>query len=149
MAAPSAHASGQVLRPSPCRFLTRDVRCGGMRHHVMHRRARARVCRSVSYHNCRPGLHATLFINRPKDVSGCSAAPDEFSFAAFLALFLFRGSQRMCVLGGGGGRVGRSLVGSRHIIYEGHGCTTSAEGHRCQTPWPGADTDGSDGLAGE
>ena len=27
--------------------------------------------------------------NRPKDVQGCPAAPEEFSFTAFLALFLF------------------------------------------------------------
>ena len=34
---------------------------------------------------------------RLKDVSGCSAAPEDFSSAAFLALFLFRVSQRACV----------------------------------------------------
>ena len=28
-------------------------------------------------------------IDRPKDVQGCPAAPEEFSFTAFLALFLF------------------------------------------------------------
>ena len=35
--------------------------------------------------------------NRPKDVYDSSAVPEEFSFTAFLALFLFRGSQRVCV----------------------------------------------------
>ena len=46
------------------------------------------------------GLHIAISINRPKDVQGCSVAPEEFSFTAFLALFLFRASP--CVLGGGG-----------------------------------------------
>ena len=31
------------------------------------------------------------FFGRPKAVQGCSAAPEEFSPTAFLALFLFRG----------------------------------------------------------
>ena len=41
--------------------------------------------------NCRrcPALHIAAFINRPKDVSGCPAAPEEFSFTALLASFLF------------------------------------------------------------
>ena len=38
--------------------------------------------------------HCTLF-GRLKDVQGCSAAPEDFSPTAFLALFLFRGSQRV------------------------------------------------------
>ena len=42
-------------------------------------------------------LHCALF-GRPKDVQGCSAAPEEFSPTAFLALCLFRGSQRACVV---------------------------------------------------
>ena len=38
------------------------------------------------------------FVNRPKDVQGCSAAPEEFSFTAVLALFLFlRFSLCVCV----------------------------------------------------
>ena len=31
---------------------------------------------------------ALFFVNRPKDVEGCPAAPEEFSFTAFLALIL-------------------------------------------------------------
>ena len=34
-------------------------------------------------------LHIAFFVNRPKDVQGCPAAPEEFSFTAFVALFLF------------------------------------------------------------
>ena len=47
-------------------------------------------------------LPCALF-GRPKNVQGCPAAPEEFSPTAFLALFLFHGSQRMCEGGGGGG----------------------------------------------
>ena len=39
-----------------------------------------------------PGLQdctITSSINRPKDVLGCPAAPEELSFTAFLAPFLF------------------------------------------------------------
>ena len=41
--------------------------------------------------HCRriPELHIASFTNRPKDVQGCRAAPEECSFTAFLALFLF------------------------------------------------------------
>ena len=41
-------------------------------------------------------ISCALF-GRPKDVQGCSAAPEEFSLTAFLALFWFHGSQRVCV----------------------------------------------------
>ena len=34
-------------------------------------------------------LDIATSINRPNDVWGCAAAPEEFSFTAFLALFLF------------------------------------------------------------
>ena len=50
------------------------------------------------YCNHFPELHIAASINRPKDVSGCSAAPEEFSFTAFLALSLFsRFSSCACV----------------------------------------------------
>ena len=40
----------------------------------------------------------TAFVNGPKDVQGCSAVPQELSFTAFLALFLFlRSSLCVCV----------------------------------------------------
>ena len=41
--------------------------------------------------NCRrcPALHIAACVNQPKDVQGCPAAPEEFSFTAFLASFLF------------------------------------------------------------
>ena len=45
------------------------------------------------------GLHFASFINRPKDVQGCSAAPEEFSVTAVL---VSRFSTCVCV--GGGGR---------------------------------------------
>ena len=34
-------------------------------------------------------LHIAAFVNRPKDVQDSSTVPEEFSFTAFLALFLF------------------------------------------------------------
>ena len=36
-----------------------------------------------------PTLHITAFVNRPKDVQDSPAVPEEFSFTAFLASFLF------------------------------------------------------------
>ena len=49
-------------------------------------------------HLCTPAIRCTPsnFIG-PKDVQGCSAVPEEFSPTAFLAVFLSRGSQRVCV----------------------------------------------------
>ena len=49
------------------------------------------------YCNHFPELHIAASINRPKD-GGCPAAPEELSFTAFLALFLFlRFSSCVCV----------------------------------------------------
>ena len=39
-------------------------------------------------HFCTSALNCTFF-DRPKDVSGCCAAPEEFAPTAFLVLFLF------------------------------------------------------------
>ena len=41
------------------------------------------------YCNHFPELNIAASINRPKDVQGCPAALEDFSFTAFLALFLF------------------------------------------------------------
>ena len=46
---------------------------------------------------CTFSISREISINKPKDVQGCSPAPEEFSFTAFLALFLSRGSQRVRV----------------------------------------------------
>ena len=63
----------------------------------------AKECTKYGNHKAGAALHQTWIhpwrrsryctssfsINRPKDVQGCPAAPEEFSFTAFLALFLF------------------------------------------------------------
>ena len=42
-----------------------------------------------------------VLINRPKDVLGCSAAPEEFSFTAFLcSVLVSRFSSCVCAMGG-------------------------------------------------
>ena len=43
---------------------------------------------SVSRRPHCPGLRSAFFVNRPNDVWGCPAAPEGFSFTAFLALLL-------------------------------------------------------------
>ena len=47
-------------------------------------------------HRC-PALHIAAFISRPKDVQDCSAVPEEVVQPLFFALFLSRGSHRVCV----------------------------------------------------
>ena len=50
--------------------------------------------------------------SRPRDVPRCSAAPEEFSRAAFLACFLFRSAQRVCTPHVVRVRGGRGLLGA-------------------------------------
>ena len=46
-------------------------------------------CGSVLHYICTDQCRTLRCSNSPKDVQGCPAAPEEFSFTAFLALFLF------------------------------------------------------------